>query len=122
MDDKKFDIPDIEMEYESIDMITSALNANDGFPHPVSKFKLDQNYPNPFNPYTLISWQLAETGHTELTVFNLLGEKVITLVSGDQNPGSHSYRFDGRNLPNGIYYYRLISGQQTEVKKMILLR
>ena len=84
--------------------------------------ELKQNYPNPFNPETNISWQLAASSHVELSVYNLLGEKVTTLVSKRMNPGNHSYTFDGRKLASGIYYYQLVAGDYREVKKMILLR
>jgi hypothetical protein len=85
-------------------------------------FELSQNYPNPFNPYTVISWQLAVGSHVELVVYNLLGEKVVTLVSERMNAGKHIYQFDGKNLASGVYYYQLVAGDYREVKKMILLR
>ncbi len=70
-------------------------------------FQLFQNYPNPFNPSTVISWQLPAGNHVELTVYNLLGKKVATLVSQYMGPGSHTFRFDGTNLAAGVYFYRL---------------
>jgi len=85
-------------------------------------FFLSQNYPNPFNPSTVISWQLAVGSHVELSVYNLLGMKVATLVSRKLNSGNHSYTFDGKNLASGIYYYQLVAGDNREVKKMILLK
>jgi TolB-like protein len=85
-------------------------------------FHLYQNYPNPFNPLTAISWQLAVDSHVELSVYNVLGEKVATLVSKKMNPGNHSYIFGAENLASGIYYYQLVAGDYREVKKMILLR
>jgi len=83
--------------------------------------RLFQNYPNPFNPETVISWQLAIGGHVELSVYNLLGEKVATLVSQRMNAGHHSYRFDGRKFSSGLYYYSLVAGTYRNVRKMILL-
>jgi len=83
---------------------------------------LYQNYPNPFNPETVISWQLAVGSQVELSVYNLLGEKIATLVSKSMNPGNHSYTFNGKNLASGVYYYQLMAGDYREVKKMILLR
>lgn len=85
-------------------------------------FVLMQNYPNPFNPTTVISWQLAVSSHVDLSVYNLLGEKVATLVSERMNAGYHTYQFDGKNLASGVYYYQLVAGDFREVKKMILLR
>ncbi len=86
------------------------------------KFSLKQNYPNPFNPETVISWQLAVGSQVELTVHNLLGEKVRTLVSKRMEPGAHSYTFNGKNLASGVYYYQIVAGEFRDVKKMILLR
>jgi len=85
-------------------------------------FELEQNHPNPFNPYTVISWQLSVRSHLELSVYNLLGKKVATLVSERMNPGNHTFQFDGKNLASGVYYYQLIAGDYRDVKKMILLR
>ena len=86
------------------------------------KLCLSQNYPNPFNPSTVISWQLAVSSMVELSVYNLLGEKVATLVSRKLNPGIHTYTFDGKNLASGIYYYQLVAGKYREVWKMVLVR
>jgi len=99
---------------------------------------LYQNYPNPFNPSTVISWQLAINSHVELSVYNLLGQKMVTLFSGNMNAGNHSYRFNGKDLASGIYFYQLVVGDPStglsraesrgsgqrfrEVMKMILLR
>jgi hypothetical protein len=58
----------------------------------------------------------------ELAVYNLLGEKVATLVSRQMGAGDHNYRFNGRELPSGIYYYQLLTDNYRQVKKMILLR
>ena len=88
---------------------------------PPSQF-LYQNYPNPFNLVTVISWQLAVNSHVDISVYNLLGEKVATLVSGRMNAGSHTYRFDGKDLASGIYYYRLMTSKVVEVKKMLMVR
>jgi hypothetical protein len=85
-------------------------------------FTLNQNYPNPFNPSTIINWQLAVGSMVELSVYNVLGEKVATVISERMNPGNHFYQFDGKNLASGVYYYQLVAGDYQEVKKMILLK
>jgi predicted RNA methylase len=87
-----------------------------------NKFNLLQNYPNPFNPSTIIEFSLPKSELVELKVHNILGKEVSTLVSNKLNQGNHSYTFDGKNLASGIYYYQLLAGDYTEVKKMILLR
>ncbi len=84
--------------------------------------RLEQNYPNPFNPSTTIVYQLARAQHVTLSVFNTLGQQVAVLVDGVQNAGTHSVKFSARNLPSGVYFYRLKSGQKQMVKKMLLVR
>ena len=94
---------------------------------PAYTFALQQNYPNPFNPQTEIRFVLAQGGRAELSVFNILGQKVRTLVDGQLSPGAHRAMWDGRNdagrqLASGVYIYQLVSGNYREIKKMILLR
>lgn len=84
-------------------------------------YELKQNYPNPFNPGTTIEYDLPKPGEVTLIVYNLLGEKVVTLVSGMKPAGKHSLRFEARELPSGIYFYRLQSDDFTKTKKMVLL-
>jgi endonuclease/exonuclease/phosphatase family metal-dependent hydrolase len=88
----------------------------------VDNFQLYQNYPNPFNPSTVISWQLAVGSQVDLTIYNLLGEKVATPVSEYMNPGVHNIEFDASGLVSGVYYYHLHAGEFQDVQKMILLK
>ena len=90
-------------------------------------FELGYNYPNPFNPATTISYFLEEKAVVEITVFNVLGQKARTLVSTEQSVGEHSVVWDGRTdadieAGTGIYFYRIQVGDQSQVKKMLLLR
>jgi hypothetical protein len=85
-------------------------------------FRLHQNYPNPFNPVTQIAFDLQKTGLVELSVYNLVGEKVSTLVNGRLNAGSHSVQFDAAAIPSGLYLYRLTQSGITESRKMILIK
>jgi hypothetical protein len=90
-------------------------------------FKLQQNYPNPFNPSTLITFQLDETDRVELTVHNLIGQQIRSLLNGRQAPGSYSVQWDGKNekgedVAAGIYLYRLESGEKVQTRKMVLMK
>ena len=86
-------------------------------------FKLSQNYPNPFNPTTVISWQLAVGSHVDLSIYNILGQKVVTLVSGKQKAGSHSVEWNAMGFASGIYFYRLKSDAGFfQSKKLLLLK
>ncbi len=84
------------------------------------EYSLLQNYPNPFNPATKIEFTLKEEGPVKLAVFNVLGEKVSTLVNGEMQSGKHTISFDGSLLSSGVYFYRLSAGDKIFVKKMIL--
>jgi hypothetical protein len=86
------------------------------------KFQLQQNYPNPFNPSTTITFSLPHSTNTSLKVFDMLGREVATLVDGYMAAGSHEVHFNATSLASGIYYYKLTSGNFTEVKKMMLVK
>ncbi len=93
----------------------------------VNQFKLNQNYPNPFNPTTHIDFQLQKADHVTLTIFNVLGEKVITLVDARLKAGEHQYTWNGRNqkgqiMPSGIYFYKLETKSGSQIRKMMLIK
>ena len=98
----------------------SALGVEDN--EVVSDFRLYQNYPNPFNPSTKIKYQIADYGFVSLKVYDILGREVAILVNGTQNPGSYEIRFDGSKLSSGTYFCRIKTGNNTETKKMLLLK
>jgi hypothetical protein len=86
-------------------------------------FSLSQNYPNPFNPKTTIRYQLpAFSRQVDLSIFNMRGQKIATLVSGEQSAGTYTIDWNARGFPSGIYFYKLQTDSFTEQKKMILLR
>jgi predicted GH43/DUF377 family glycosyl hydrolase len=94
-----------------------------------TEFALEQNYPNPFNPGTTIKYSIPKTSKVTLTLFNLLGEQVTTLVNEEKNVGNYSVEFNASKLPSGVYFYQLKAtpdggqaGSFVETKKMILLR
>jgi hypothetical protein len=88
----------------------------------VTEYCLYQNYPNPFNPVTQISFDLLEAGTVSLKVYNLMGQMVSDLVSGSLGTGHHSITFDARDLPSGLYLYRLSVNGFSAEKKMLLLK
>lgn len=87
-----------------------------------NKFELSQNYPNPFNPTTNISFSLSETSNVSLTVFNVIGEKVMDLINQKMEAGKHTARFDATKFNSGIYIYKLQTEKNTMTKKMLLLK
>lgn len=86
------------------------------------QFELAQNYPNPFNPATTIEFQVPAAGQVTLTVVNMLGEQVSTLVDGNMTPGRYRVTFDARSLPSGTYLYTLRMQGSTQTRKMLLIR
>ncbi|MEZ4822778.1 MAG: SBBP repeat-containing protein [Ignavibacteria bacterium] len=87
-----------------------------------SAFNLYQNYPNPFNPVTKIQYEIPASGFVELKVYDVLGKEVITLVNEDQNAGKYETEFGGADLPGGLYFFKLTSGNYSQTKKMLLVK
>lgn len=87
-----------------------------------SAFRLYQNYPNPFNPSTTIRYDLPETEHVELKIYNVLGSEIRTLIDKKMSAGVHKFTFEMGKLPSGIYFYSLKAGHFKETRKMILIR
>jgi 1,4-alpha-glucan branching enzyme len=92
-------------------------------------FQLQQNYPNPFNPLTNIDFELPQSGRISLKIFNVLGEEVTTLISGDLPAGVHRYQWDTTQYPgvaSGIYFYQLNAvsreGEYSQTRRMLLLK
>ncbi len=86
------------------------------------RFSLDQNYPNPFNPVTEVRYSLPRGCQVRLEVYNLLGQKVASLVEGKQKAGYKSVRWDGSRFAAGLYFYRLKAGDFTQTRRMILVK
>jgi hypothetical protein len=91
-------------------------------PQTPSAYNLNQNYPNPFNPTTAIGYRLSAVSDVELSIYNLLGQKIAILVNERQQAGDHQVEWDASGFATGIYYYRIEAGEFQDVKKMILLR
>lgn len=86
------------------------------------EFSLKQNYPNPFNPTTNIRYEIPKTSFVKIVVCDLLGKEIESLVNEKQNPGTYEVKFDASKYPSGVYFYKLISENFTETKKMILIK
>lgn len=86
------------------------------------EYYLDQNYPNPFNPSTTIQYGLTEAGPVRLTVYDILGRKVQTLVDGNRFEGNYTINFDAAQLASGVYIYQLITSQGIKTKKFTLIK
>jgi len=100
-------------------IITSARNNISLVP---DKYKLWQNYPNPFNPVTSIKFDLPKTGHTKLSVYNILGEEIETLHNGELTAGSYNLNFNASSYASGVYFYRIETGNFIEVKKFVVMK
>ncbi|NWG28382.1 MAG: T9SS type A sorting domain-containing protein [Ignavibacteriaceae bacterium] len=87
-----------------------------------TEYSLMQNYPNPFNPATTISYSIPKNGLVSIKVYDILGTAVAELVNEVKEAGNYSVTFNANNLPSGIYFYTLTSGNFTATKKLILLK
>lgn len=100
-------------------VITGITTGNGSIP---TEYALIQNYPNPFNPVTRIKYQLPEKGLVKLTVYDIRGVEVSTIVNGVQNAGTYDIEFNGSRLSSGVYYYKLETNGFVETKKMMLVK
>jgi outer membrane protein assembly factor BamB len=98
------------------------LSVSTRSPQSAMAYILDQNYPNPFNPSTTIRYGLPHQSEVSLTVFNMLGQQVRTLVNETQDAGYHALRFDGTNLASGVYFCRIQAGSFVQTKRLLLLK
>lgn len=85
-------------------------------------YALRQNYPNPFNPSTTIAFDLPQTDHVTLRVFNMLGQEVATLVNETRSAGTYAVEWNAQDVPSGIYFARMQSGTFNAVRRMILVK
>jgi hypothetical protein len=99
--------------------LTNIARAESDIPR---EFSLYQNFPNPFNPKTIINYQLPMNSDVELSIYNLLGQRVATLFNKHQRAGYHQVEWDASNHASGVYFYRIEAGEFQDVKKMILIR
>jgi hypothetical protein len=118
LDWKEDDLPfDVQPDYAAL-----SVSVDDRITEAPNSFKLEQNYPNPFNPSTNINFTLPTASDVTLTVYNVLGQRVATLVNGRMNAGAHGVRFDASNLASGIYFYRLQTNNFVQQRSMTLIK
>jgi len=109
----------VNLDYVQFSRVVVGVGPDNGLP---SVFALEQNYPNPFNPTTTINYSLPKASNATLIVYNLLGQRVATLVNEHLAAGGHTVQFDAKNLATGVYFYRLEAGSYVACKKMLLLK
>ena len=102
-----------------ISNLPSGINNNS---QTASNVGLKQNYTNPFNPETNITFEVKQKAYFTVKVFDLSGKEVAKLVDGTKSQGSYNVKFNGANLSSGVYFYKLESGEYSEVKKMSLIK
>jgi hypothetical protein len=86
------------------------------------KFALYQNYPNPFNPVTKIKFDISKSANVTLKIYDVTGKEVLKITDAFMSAGTYSYQWNATGFASGIYFYKLVSGEYTEVKKMILVK
>jgi len=104
--------------------VTTSVERIESLPN---SFVLEQNYPNPFNPVTTINYKVAEKSLVQISVYNLMGQLVTTLVNGQQFQGTYSIQWNGKDykgneVSSGIYLIKMVSGSFNRVRKMMLVR
>ncbi len=101
-------------------MITAVEHGNNQIQ--VQNYRLDQNYPNPFNPNTSLTYAVPEPGQVKIEIYNMLGEKVLTLVDGFRSAGIYKLDINAAKLPSGVYFYTMQAGKFVQSRKMILMK
>ena len=110
---------DTVVHYDGSEVITSVDENQHDTP---ARFTLEQNYPNPVNPSTTIRYELPKASHVMLTVYDVLGREVATLVNDVEEPGYKSVQFDASRLSSGVYFYRLQAGDFAQTMKLVLMK
>ncbi len=103
-----------ELNFEITDVVKQEISS--------LNFKLEQNYPNPFNPTTKIQFTISHPDHTSLIVYDILGNQIAALINRELSSGNYEVEFNGSKLSSGIYIYRLISGNKSQIRKMLLIK
>lgn len=115
-----FDMSGNESDYSNeASILFVGVEDEDALP---TKFALLQNYPNPFNPTTQISFSLANLSQINISIYNVLGQKVAEVINKTLDAGNHTVKFDGSNLVSGFYLYKLETPHYSKIMKMMLIK
>jgi hypothetical protein len=117
-----FEAPNYNEADDLLLLIAIGTVSVESHPTIVHQYALKQNYPNPFNPKTIINYELPITNDVQLNIYNLIGQKIVTLVSEKQEAGIHQVEWDASGFASGVYYYQIRAGNYQEVKKMVLAK
>lgn len=115
-------VPNLTLFSAAIKVAVEGVNSIENKPIQPLTYRLEQNYPNPFNPSTTIQFQLAKAGDVSITLYNVQGQLVKTLLSGPKEAGAHQVTFNAASLSSGVYYYKIKSVAFNSVKRMILIK
>ena len=109
-----------------MDGSATTLSASSARPHPsesvANEFRLSQNYPNPFNATTTIEFSIPDAGNVHLSIHDVLGKEVCTLVDDWLSAGQNQVAFNANGLPSGLYFYGLRAGERQLQRKMVILK
>jgi len=108
--------------WESLEHVLTDADREDALAGVPKEFYLGQNYPNPFNPVTQIRYDLPKDAEVRLDVYTVTGQRVATLVNGQQKAGSHTVMFDASRLASGVYVYRIQAGEFTMSRQMTFIK
>lgn len=113
---------DSEVYFLNVNQLGDITDMDDQPTETPVNFNLNNNYPNPFNNQTNISFQLFQAEHVELSIYNIMGQKIMTLISDKYSAGTHSIGFNSDGLASGVYFYQLKTNTGMMVKQMMLLK
>ena len=122
MDEKKFDIPDITMENESIEFSANPVTSIESVSTRPDSYWLGQNYPNPFNASTTIQFHLPESQHVYINLYSIDGQKISTIINDSFENGTHTLQFDLSKCSSGVYLYQLRAGKFRTYKKLLFIQ
>lgn len=111
-------LPAYSVKIVAFDRLSTSINDEEQ----PNRFELRQNYPNPFNPSTTISFYLPQPEEVTLSVYDITGRQVTTLIDRPMNAGSHTQTFNASSLSSGMYFYRIEAGDFRDVQKMMLVK